>query len=133
METSDNNTKIELLIRKDNTTEKLFALSQCDYNFSTHYYQEEQDPMPIEVNLSGGIKEAIDPLFIQWISNQPGKWSGSLKIYHDNSDQPTIELVFEEAVATGCSQSFTEYNTQLNEAYFNTILKGVVYNSIPLS
>jgi|TARA_R110000751_G_scaffold7805_3_gene31511 hypothetical protein len=126
------NIKIELLIRKDDTTTKQFELTQCDYNFSTNYYQEE-DSRPVEVNLSAGIKNGLDPLFIAWITNQPGTWSGCITIFIDDSNQPAVSLKFDKATATGCNQSFSEYNTSINETYFNAHLKGVVFNDLALN
>ena len=128
-----NNLRIELVIRKDNTTEKQFELSQCDYNFTTNYYDEEEERKPIEVNLSGGIKNGLDPLFLAWASNQPGDWSGSLKVFIVGNKTPAVSLKFDKIITSSCSQSFSEYNTGINETYFSSIIKGVVFNDVSLS
>ena len=133
MEESTNNTRIEFLLKKDKNTEMMFSLNQCDYSFSNDYYSEEEDRRPMEVNLSGAIKNAMNPLFISWVANQAGEWSGSLSIYRDNKEKPSVVLAFDKALVAGCSQSFSEYNTQSYEAYFNAILKGVSLNDVKLS
>ncbi|MBP1840538.1 hypothetical protein [Formosa algae] len=129
MQDSNVVSQIELIIRKDSSTAQTFILSQCDYNFNMDFYADER--RPIDVNFSGTTKMVNDPLFIQWISNQEGDWSGSAKIYHKNQDKPSIALVFDKATVVTFSQSFSEYNAH-SDAYFSMILKGVTFNDVKL-
>jgi len=128
----DNNivSRIELIIKKDNNTEKKLVLSQCDYSFNHDYYTEERKP--IDVNFSGTTKMVTDPLFIEWISNQPGEWSGSAKVYHRDQEEASICLEFDKSTVVSFSQSFSEYNAH-SDAYFSMILKGVSFNAIKLN
>lgn len=130
MQDSNVVSRIELLIRKDNSTEKMFVLSHCDYNFNNDYYAEEK--RPIDVNFSGTTKMSDDPLFIAWISNQPGEWSGSAKVYHREQEKPSIAIEFNEGTVISFSQSFSEYNAH-SDAYFSMIMKGVTFNAVKLN
>ncbi|MBF8150040.1 hypothetical protein ITJ86_09045 [Winogradskyella sp. F6397] len=130
MQDSNVVSRIELLIRKDNNTTKSFVLSHCDYSFSNDYYTEEKKP--IEVSFSGTIKMINDPLFMEWISNQPGEWSGSAKVYHRDQESASVTIAFEKATVVSFSQSFSEYNAH-SDAYFNVIMKGVSFNNVKLS
>ncbi|WP_179352052.1 type VI secretion system tube protein TssD [Winogradskyella vidalii] len=121
--------QIELIIRKDSNTEKKIILSQCDYSFNNDYYSDEKKPM--DVNFSGTTKMVNDPLFIEWISNQEGEWSGSAKVYHRNQEDASIVLEFNNATVVSFSQSFSEYNAH-SDAYFSMILKGVSFNNVKL-
>lgn len=129
MQDSNVVSRIELLIRKDNNTEKSFVLSQCDYSFNMDYYTEEKKP--IDVNFSGTTKMVNDPVFIEWISNQPGEWSGYAKVFHREQETPSISLVFNKATVVSFSQSFSEYNSH-SDAYFSMILKDVTFNDVKL-
>ncbi|MEP5255067.1 type VI secretion system tube protein TssD [Winogradskyella rapida] len=121
--------RIELVIKKDSNTEKTLTLSQCDYSFNNDYYAEER--RPIDVNFSGTTKMVNDPLFVEWISNQPGDWSGVAKIFHSHKEMATIALEFDKATIVSFSQSFSEYNSH-SDAYFSMILKGVTFNAVKL-
>ncbi|RCW92437.1 type VI secretion system tube protein TssD [Winogradskyella arenosi] len=121
--------RIELVIKKDSNSEKTLTLSQCDYSFNNDYYAEER--RPIDVNFSGTTKMVNDPLFIEWISNQQGDWSGVAKIFHRDQEMATIALEFDKATVVSFSQSFSEYNAH-SDAYFSMILKGVTFNAIKL-
>ena len=127
--------RIELLIKKEANSEKLFTLNQCDYNFSSNYYseQDEQD-RTLDVNLSGTINEDIDTFFLEWMSNHPGDWSGSLKVYHQNQEVPSVFFNFEKAIVTSLSQSFVaEDEYARSYSYFNAILSGVVLNDVKIN
>jgi len=106
------------------------VLSQCDYNFNNDYYVQERKP--IDVNFSGTTKMANDPLFIEWISNQEGEWSGSAKVYHRDQKEASISLEFDKSSVVSFSQSFSEYSAH-SDAYFTLILKGVTFNAIKLN
>lgn len=122
-----NQLKIELVLKKDSTTEQVFALSQCDYNFSPPYYQDEDEKQPITFNLSGGVKSITDPLLLAWLCDQEGEWSGSIKLY--KQEALTLHITFKKSKVTGCSQSFSEHHQfEALETYFSAVLKGVVLN-----
>jgi len=128
----DNNvvSRIELVVKKDNSTKQTLVLSQCDYSFNNDFYAEERKP--IDVNFSGTTKMVNDPLFIEWISNQPGDWSGIAKVYHRDQEAASISLEFDKATVVSFSQSFSEYNAH-SDAYFSLILKGVTFNAVKLN
>ncbi|EPR74461.1 hypothetical protein ADIWIN_0562 [Winogradskyella psychrotolerans RS-3] len=130
MQDSNVVSRIELLIRKDNNTEKAFVLSHCDYSFNNDYYTEEKKP--IDVSFSGTTKMVNDPLFMAWISNQPGEWSGSAKVYHRDQETASVAIEFDKATVVSFSQSFSEYNAH-SDAYFSMIMKGVTFNTVKLN
>ncbi|MDW5290153.1 type VI secretion system tube protein TssD [Formosa sp. PL04] len=124
--------RIELLIKKDSKTEKIFTLSQCDYNISPNYYVEEEEPTVVEINLSGGINTGVDTLFLEWMSKQKGEWSGNLKIYSRDMEKPVVTIKFDKIVPMNYSQSFSEFSSGTNDIYFSSILRGVVLNDIKM-
>ncbi|MHA7943946.1 hypothetical protein ACJOV8_012795 [Formosa sp. 3Alg 14/1] len=125
--------RIELIIKKDEHTEELFKLSQCDYSFSSTYYPNEEQERGLDVNLSGAMRNEMSTLFLEWLSHKPGDWSGSLKIYYQNQEQPVVNFVFDNAIIHNYSQSFSENNVQSQDYYFNAILTGVVLNDVKLN
>ncbi|AUC23499.1 hypothetical protein BTO15_15945 [Polaribacter sejongensis] len=125
--------RIELRIKKDDNTEKVFKLSQCDYNLSSTYYPNDEEERGLDVNLSGVVTNEIDTFFLEWLSRKPGEWSGSLKIYHQKQDKPVINFVFDNAIIHNYNQSFSENNVQSQDTYINTILSGVVFNDVKMN
>ena len=125
--------RIELRIKKDDNTEKVFKLSQCDYNLSSTFYPNEEQERGLDVNLSGVMSNEIDTFFLEWLSHKPGEWSGSLKIYHQNQDKPVINFVFDNAIIHNYNQSFSENNVQSQDTYFSGILTGVVFNDVKMN
>ena len=123
---------IELRIKKDENTEQLYKLASCDYSFST-YFTDEVEKNKLEVNLSGVISNNIDSFFLEWLSNQAGEWSGSLKIYYQNQENPEMSFVFEHSLIHNFSQSFYVNNEHTKEGYFNGSLRGVVLNGIKMN
>ncbi|AXO79648.1 hypothetical protein DZC78_04355 [Olleya aquimaris] len=127
-----NQLKIELVLKKDSTTEQVFALSQCDYNFSPSYYQEEDNKPPIAFNLSGGVKSITDPILLDWLCDQEGEWSGSIKLY--KQETLTLHMTFKKSKVTGCSQSFSEHHQfEGLETYFSANLEGVTLNETTIN
>lgn len=124
---------IELRIKKDEITEKLFNLSQCNYSFSSTYYGDDAEKHSLDINLSGAMHSDIDTFFLEWLSNHPGEWSGSLKIYHQNQDKAVMDFVFDNAIINNYSQSFSENNVHPQDAYFSGILRGVVLNTVKMN
>ena len=94
------------------------------------YYSEEKKP--VDVNFSGTTKMVNDPIFIEWISNQPGEWSGSAKIFHREQEEASVSLMFNKATVVSFSQSFSEYNSH-SDAYFSMILNEVIFNNVKLN
>jgi len=125
--------RIELRIKKDATTERVFTLAHCDYSFSSSYFAEEAEKRTLDVSFSGTLNNKIDTFFLEWLSNQPGEWSGALKIYYQNQDQPILDFVFDNAIANNYSQSFSENNVHNQDAYFSAVLKGVVLNNVKMN
>ena len=125
--------RIELRIKKDEHTERLFKLSQCDYNLSSTFYPNEEQDRGLDVNISGAMNNDICTFFLEWLSRKPGEWSGSLKIYHQNQDEPVINFVFDDAIIHNYNQSFSENNVQSQGTYFSGILSGVVFNDVKMN
>ncbi|WP_458627062.1 type VI secretion system tube protein TssD [Winogradskyella sp. PC D3.3] len=125
--------RIELQIKKDATTERVYTLAHCDYSFSSSYFADEAEKRTLDVSFSGTLNNKIDTFFLEWLSNQPGEWSGTLKIYYQNQDQPVLDFVFDNAIANNYSQSFSENNVHNQDAYFSAVLKGVVLNNIKMN
>ena len=68
------------------------------------------------------------------MSNHPGDWSGSLKVYHQNQEAPSVFFNFEKAIVTSLSQSFVaEDEYARSYSYFNAILSGVVLNDVKIN
>jgi hypothetical protein len=133
MQESNVTGRIELRIKKDSKTENTYTLNQCDYNISPNYYAEESEETVVEVSLSGGISIGVDTLFLEWISKKIGEWSGSLKVYSVDLDEPVVAFTFDKIAPMNCSQSFSEFSSGSNVVYFSSILKGVVLNDIKMN
>ena len=51
--------RIELRIKKDEQTEELFKLGQCDYNLSSTFYPNDEEERGLDVNLSGVMRNEM--------------------------------------------------------------------------
>jgi len=133
MQESNVTGRIELILKKDNNTEKAYTLSQCDYNFSSNYYAENDEDTVLEVSLSGGINTGADTLFLEWMSKKEGQWSGSLKVFSSDSEKPVVAFKFDKITPMNCSQSFSEFSSGANDIYFSSMLKGVIVNDVKMN
>ena len=124
--------KIELRIKKDENSDQLFKLASCDYSFST-YFTDEVEKNKLEVNLSCAISGGIDNFFLEWLSNQAGEWSGSLKIFYQDQEKAKMSFVFEHSLIHNFSQSFYVNNEHAQDGYFSGSLRGVVLNGIKMN
>ena len=125
--------RIEFVLNEDKNTNQKFELSQFDYNFSSGYSSNDSSDRQIEVYISGSINATITELFLKWISNQPGDWSGSIKLFFKNNDTPQLTLTFGSSSVSNFSQSFIENNTYAHDAYFTEGLQHVFLNNLKMS
>jgi len=125
--------RIELVLIKDENTQKIFTLSQFDYSFSSTPDFDDSSVKKTEVYLSGSINSNVDEFFLQWVSNQVGEWSGSIKVFFKNQNTPELTLTFQNSSINNYNQSFMENNSYSQGAYFAAILKGVVLDNVQMN
>ena len=86
--------RIELLLNKDEHTQQQYLLQQFDYSISTAYTIDDESEKRIDVHASGCNQEEPDELFLEWIANHPGTWSGFVKIFFKNEKAPSLTIHF---------------------------------------
>ncbi len=125
--------RIELLLNKDETTQSKYTLQQFDYSISAAYTIDDESEKRIDVHASGCNREEPDELFLEWIANYPGEWSGIVKIFFKNEKTPSLTIHFKQSILNSYSQSFTENNGYQQNGYFAAQLKEVTINKVQMN
>ncbi|WP_417886663.1 hypothetical protein [Zunongwangia sp.] len=125
--------RIELLLNKDKNTQNKYTLKQFDYNIYTAYDLNNESERRIDVNISGCNTDEPDNIFLQWIANYPSDWSGIIKIFYKNEENPNLTLNFKKSILNSYSQSFTDDSGYQQSGYFAAQLIGVVINEVKMS
>ncbi|MCL6218918.1 hypothetical protein [Zunongwangia pacifica] len=125
--------RIEFILNKDETTQQNYTLQQFDYSIASAYDIHNESEKRMDVYASGCNNNEPDQLFLEWIANHPGDWSGIVKIFFKNEETPNITLHFKKSIAQSYNQSFTENNGYQQNGYFSANLMGVVINNVAVN